>query len=62
MYSFLPYFETSFFLKLIQTLSLKQDDLFYFLNEYAFKGQAVDKKTLVKALSRNQGLLFSKYA
>jgi U3 small nucleolar RNA-associated protein 10 len=34
--SFIPYFETSTFLRLIQTLNLKED--YQFLEDYAYKG------------------------
>ncbi|CDW83415.1 heat repeat-containing protein 1 [Stylonychia lemnae] len=60
--SFLPYFETAFFIKLIQIINLKHDDFYQFLDQYAFKGQAIDKATLIKSLSRNDSLLFSKYS
>ena len=38
IYAFMPYFETTFFLRLIQLLSLKNDDMFFFLEQNAFKG------------------------
>jgi len=62
---FLPFFETSYFTRLIQLLNLKEDPSLYFLNDYAYKGIKVDKKTLVKYLSK-QGALglksFAEYA
>lgn len=62
IYSFLPYYETAFFLRLIQTLNLKEDDYFMFLHDFAYKGEALDKKNLVRALTRNDGLIFTKYS
>lgn len=60
--AFLPFFETSYFLKAIQLVSVKQDEHFAFLHEFAYQGQSVDKKTLIKFLSRNNAVVFSKYA
>lgn len=60
--AFLAYFETSYFLKAVQLLSLKEDEFFSFLHEYAYQGQSIAKSVLVKALARNQGAAFSKYA
>ena len=60
--AFLPYFETAYFMKAIQLVNVKDDEYFSFLHDFAYKGQAIDKKTLIKALGRNQGSLFSKYA
>jgi hypothetical protein len=62
IYAFLPYFETSFFLRILQVLNLQKDELFFFMNDFAYQGKALDKQTLIKGLSRNSGLLFSKYA
>jgi hypothetical protein len=61
-FAFLPYFETAFFLRLAQLLNLKNDELLFFLEEYAYSGQPIDKKALVKGLARNNGTLFAKYA
>ena len=58
----LPYFETVYFLKAIQCLNLEKDELYSFLHQFAYQGHAIDKKTLVKALGRNSGLLFTKYS
>ena len=60
--AFMPYFETSYFLKMMQCLSLEKDPEYSFLHPYAFKGEAIDQVTLVKALSRQGGLVFIKYA
>jgi hypothetical protein len=60
--AFLPYFETVFFLKMIQLLSLEKDSVYFFLHPFAHKGTALDKQTLVRALSRNNALIFTKYA
>ena len=53
--AFLPYYETSFFLKMLQIVNIEKDEYFYFMHEYAFKGQALDKATLIKGLGRNDG-------
>ena len=34
--SFLPYFETSYFLKAIQLVNIKEDDFFSFMHEFAY--------------------------
>ena len=34
--SFLPYFETAYFMKAIQLCNLKEDQWFAFLNEFAY--------------------------
>ena len=60
--AFMPYFETSYFLKMMQCLSLEKDPEYSFLHPYAYKGEAIDQVTLVKALSRQGGLVFIKYA
>ena len=60
--AFLPYFETAYFMKAIQLVNVKDDEYFSFLHQFAYQGQAIDKKTLVKAFGRNQASLFSKYA
>ena len=60
--AFLPYFETSYFLKAAQLTNLKEDEFFSFIHEFAYKGEAIEKRTIVKALSRNHGVLFSKYS
>ena len=62
IYSFLPYFETSFFLRMIQLLNIKQDEMMYFMESFAYSGDAIDKKSLIKGLARNNGTLFAKYA
>jgi hypothetical protein len=41
---------------------LKDDEYFNFMHEHAFKGISFDKKYLVKALQRNDGIVFSKYS
>jgi hypothetical protein len=58
----MPYFETVYFLKLIQILSLQKDEMYYFLHDFAHTGDAIDKKTLVKALHRNSAVVFTSYA
>jgi hypothetical protein len=58
--SFIPYFETSTFLRLIQTLNLKDD--YKFLEDYAYKGQAIPLKVMIKALGKSNGHYFLKYA
>jgi len=60
--AFLAYFETAYFLKAIQLINLKDDELFSFLHEFAYQGQSIQKKILVKAMARNQGVVFTKYA
>ena len=60
--AFLPYFETSYFLKMVQCLALEKDPEYSFLHQYAFKGESIDQVTLVKALSRQSGLVFIKYS
>jgi U3 small nucleolar RNA-associated protein 10 len=60
--AFLPYFETSYFIKAAQLVNMKDDEFFSFLHEYAYKGEAIQKKTMVKALARGHGVLFAKYA
>lgn len=62
VYAFFPYFETAFFIKMIQIVNLKQEDSLFFLDAYAFKGEALDKNNFVKNLARNDALLFAKYA
>lgn len=62
IFSFLPYFETAIFTRAIQLVSLKQDDFFYFLEQFAYKGENLDKGTLVKYLARNDCSLYSKYS
>ena len=62
VYSFLPYFETSFFLRMIQLLNLKQDEMMFFLEPFAYTGDSIDKKSLIKGLMRNNGTLFTKYS
>jgi hypothetical protein len=60
--SFLPYFETAYFLKAIQLVNLKDDEFFSFLHEFAYQGQSIDSKIIVRALSRSHGVLFAKYS
>ena len=60
--AFLPYFETVFFLRMMQCLALEKDEFYYFLGPFAREGTAIDKKTLVRALSRNGALIFTKYS
>ena len=60
--AFLPYFETSYFLKMVQCLALEKDAEYSFLHQYAYRGEAIDQDTLVKALSRQSGLVFIKYS
>ncbi len=62
IYSFLPYFETSFFLRIIQLLNIKQDEMMFFMEPFAFSGDPIDKKSLIKGLMRNNGTLFTKYS
>eukprot|EP00347_Sterkiella_histriomuscorum_P023758 403333488 len=47
---------------MIQVVNLKQDDYFQFLEQFAFKGQALDKNILIKSLARNDAIVFSKYS
>jgi hypothetical protein len=47
---------------MIQLLALEKDSLYFFLHPFAHKGTALDKQTLVRALSRNNALIFTKYA
>ena len=61
IFAFLAYFETSYFLKAMQLLNLKEDEVWYFLHEFAYRGQSIQKPALVKALARNQGIAFTKY-
>lgn len=60
--AFLPYFETAIFLKAIQCLNLKDDQIFGFLHEFAYTGKSIDKATLVRCLARQNGLVFTKYS
>jgi len=60
--SFFAYFETAYFLKAIQLTNIKEDEFFEFLHDFAYKGTLFDKKNMVRALCRNNGVLFSKYA
>jgi hypothetical protein len=60
--AFLPYFETAYFLKAIQLVSVKEDEFFSFLHEFAYRGEALATKILVKALARSNGVVFAKYA
>lgn len=62
VFSFLPYFETAFFLRMIQLLNLKQDEMMFFMEPFAFTGDSLDKKSLIKGLMRNNGTLFAKYS
>lgn len=62
LYSFLPYFETTFFLRIVQLLNIKQDELFNFIEQYAYQGHTLDKKALIKGISRNNATLFTKYS
>ena len=62
VYSFLPYFETTFFLRMIQLLNIKNDELFHFLEHFAFSGRSIDKKELIKGLAKNNATLFAKYS
>ena len=39
--AFLAYFETAYFTRAIQLLNLKDDELFSFLHEFAYQGQAI---------------------
>ena len=59
---FLPYFETAYFLKAIQLVNLKEDEYFSFLHEFGYKGEAIEKKVLIKALARGHGVLYAKYS
>jgi hypothetical protein len=34
----------------------------FFMEPFAFSGDALDKKSLIKGLARNNGTLFTKYA
>lgn len=61
-FAFLPYFETSFYLRMMQLLNIKQDEMWYFLEPFAYSGQLIDQKTLLKGLQRNSATLFAKYA
>lgn len=56
--AFIPLFETVYFLRISQCLNLKDDQVWGWLHEFAFQGQSVDKQTLVKCLSRSNGLVF----
>ena len=56
--AFMPLFETVYFLRAIQCFSLKDDSVWGWLSEFAYKGQSIDKQTLVRCVSRNIGLVF----
>jgi U3 small nucleolar RNA-associated protein 10 len=60
--AFLPYFETVFFLRMMQCLALEKDEFYYFLGPFAREGTSIDKKTLVRAFSRNGAMIFTKYS
>jgi hypothetical protein len=36
--------------------------MMYFMEPFAFSGEPLDKKSLIKGLMRNNGTLFTKYA
>lgn len=59
---FLPYFETTYFLKAIQLVNVKDDEYFSFLHEFAYRGEQILKGTLSKALARNNAAVFAKYS
>ncbi|TNV87638.1 hypothetical protein FGO68_gene2900 [Halteria grandinella] len=61
-FAFLPYFETSFYLRMLQLLNIKQDEMWYYLEPYSYSGQLIDQKTLLKGLVRNNATLFAKYS
>ena len=52
--------KTPYFLKAIQLVSLKDDQFFSFLHEFAYQGQGISKVILVKAMARNNATLFKK--
>lgn len=60
--AFLPYFETAYFLKAIQLVNVKDDEYFSFLHEFAYQGIQIDKKTLIKAMIRNNAVVLAKYS
>jgi hypothetical protein len=56
--AFMPLFETVYFLRAIQCFNLKDDQVWGWLNEFAYQGQSIDKPTLTKCLARHNGLVF----
>jgi len=60
--AFLPFFETAYFLRAIQLVNVKSDEFFAFLHEFAYQGESVDQKIIIKALARNNAVVFAKYA
>lgn len=60
--AFVPLFETLYFLRIIQCLNLKDDQVWGWLHQFAYEGVAIDKTTLVKCISRQNGLVFCKIA
>jgi U3 small nucleolar RNA-associated protein 10 len=59
---FLPYFETPYFLKAIQLVNLENDEYFAFMHQFAYQGEAISKKIIVKAFKRNNAIVFKKYS
>ena len=55
IFGFVPLFETPWFLKACQLVSLKDDQWLDWLHDFAFKGEQVTKITLIKAMLRNKG-------
>ena len=57
--SFVPLFETVYFLRLIQCVNLKDDQVWGWLHQFAYQGINIDKQTLTKCLARHNALVFT---
>ena len=50
IHAFMPYFETAYFLRVLQLVNLEKDKEYGYLHPFAYKGTAVDKSNMVKFL------------